>query len=82
MAKQFYAAYRPYGITALNTAGPRGDELLGFPNRAERDAWIARDREHREAVSATANEVRSALRFEARNGYRIVRTAGEFAADR
>lgn len=74
MSRQFYAAFRPYGIATLNTNGPRADVLLRFDSKAERDAWIAADMQHRESIAATATEVRAALRFEARERYEVIRT--------
>lgn len=74
MSRQFYAAYRPYGTTTLNTNGNRADVLLRFDAKADRDAWIAADMQHRESVPATATEVRAALRFEARERYEVIRT--------
>lgn len=79
MTRQYYAAHRPYGITSLNTAGPRADVLLGFDRKAERDAWVAADIGHREAVASDDTALRAVLRLEARVGYRVVLTAPEFA---
>lgn len=78
--RTFYAAHRPYGLTALNTNGPRADVLHGFAGEADRDAWVAADPERREALAAGANDVRAALRFERRDGYRVV--ARHAAGDR
>jgi hypothetical protein len=80
MGKQFYAAYRPYGIFSLNIDGNRADKLVGFPSRAARDAWVADDPERREPVTASSSEVRAALRLGGRTHYNVVRTPAEFAA--
>jgi hypothetical protein len=80
MSKQWYAAYRPYGVTALNTNGPRADVLVRFDNKAERDAWVAADDQRREPMSATANELRAALRFEQREQIAVIHTTDEWAA--
>jgi hypothetical protein len=79
VARQYYAAYRPYGIASLNTAGLRADVLVGFDRKADRDRWVGRDAPHREPVASSDTAVRAALRFEARDGYRVVRTPAEFA---
>lgn len=72
MARAYYAAYRPYGVSALNSAGPRGDVLVAFEQQATRDLWVALDSQHREPVAATAKETRAARRFEARNNYTVI----------
>lgn len=74
MSKQWYAAFRPYGITTLNTNGPRADVLLRFDTKAEREAWIAGDIQHREEVASGAPELRAALRFEERERIAVIRT--------
>jgi hypothetical protein len=78
MSKQWYAAYRPYGVTALNTNGPRADVLMRFDNKVERDAWVATDSQRREPIAATANELRAALRFERRERVAVIRTTGDW----
>jgi hypothetical protein len=75
---KFYAEYCPYGITALNTNGPRANKLIVFPTRSERDAWVAADPQHRESLSASANKVRAAVRFEQRMGYAVIISQEEF----
>lgn len=74
---RYYAEYCPYGVTVLNRNGPRANKLRVFATRRERDAWVAADPQHREAVAATANKVRAALRFEERSGYSIMTTPDE-----
>lgn len=78
MSKQWYAAFRPYGITTLNTNGPRADMLLRFDTKAEREAWVAADIQHRQEVSAGAPELRAALRFEERERIAVIRTPGDW----
>ena len=73
----FYAAYRPYGLTALNTNGLRADKLWVFPTRGERDAWVAKVPSLREPLAATSNEIRAARRFEGRMGYSIMVRPGD-----
>lgn len=82
MSKQFYAAYRPYGLDALNTNGNRGDALLRFSSKAERDAWVAADDARREPMAATDPDVRACLRFEARMGYPVIRTLRDWESGR
>ncbi|HEX6537530.1 MAG TPA: hypothetical protein VF041_23310 [Gemmatimonadaceae bacterium] len=82
MAKAWYAAYRPYGVRALNTNGPRADVLLRFKRKESRDTWVAHDPEVREEVKASDPKLRAALRFEEREGYRVVLTPAEFHAER
>lgn len=78
MSKQWYAAYRAYGVFALNTNGPRPDKLLRFASKAERDAWVAADIQHREELRASADELRAALRFEERERIAVIRTADDW----
>lgn len=79
--RTFYAAYRPYGIFTLNTNGPRADVLHGFAREGERDAWIAADEQHREAVAAQSREVRAARNFEERQGYQVIERHDDPPAD-
>lgn len=46
-ATMFYAINCEYGVRAISDA----DRLARFAAKAERDAWVAADWEHREAVS-------------------------------
>jgi hypothetical protein len=78
MSKQWYAAYRAYGIHTLNTNGPRPDKLLRFATKAERDTWVAADTQHREELRASADELRAALRFEERERIAVFRTADDW----
>lgn len=78
MSKQWYAAYRPYGVHTLNTNGPRPDKLLRFGSKAEREAWVAADSQHREPVSASTDELRAARRFEERERIAVIRTADDW----
>jgi hypothetical protein len=79
MSKQFYAAYRPYGITVENRNGMRGDALLRFSTKAGRDAWLAADLDYtRESVAASDPDVRACLRFEERTGYPVFRVGEEW----
>jgi hypothetical protein len=78
MSKQWYAAYRPYGVTRLDTNGPRADDLLRFDTKGERDAWVAGDIRHRQGVAASAPELRAALRFEERARFAVIRTPDDW----
>jgi hypothetical protein len=71
-ARTFYAAYRPYGLHALNRDGTRADVLHGFAHASDRTAWVEADPGRRETLPANAPEVRAALTFEARQGYRVI----------
>lgn len=61
-SKWFYAAEFPYGLHALNRDGRRANVLHRFATKAERDAWIARDPEHRERRSSGEKQMRTLLR--------------------
>lgn len=72
--RTFYAAYRPYGLSALNRDGPRADILHAFARESDRAVWVAADREHREVLAATSRDIRAALTFEARHNYQVIET--------
>ncbi len=76
MPRTYYAAYRPYGVTALNTNGAQRDILLWYPTQEERDAEIDTDPTHYEAIPARSLEVRRARRHESLYGYQVIVRGG------
>ena len=53
MTRYSYAVSRPYGHQAYNSNGGQANVLRRWRTASLRDAWVADDEEHREAVSAT-----------------------------
>lgn len=59
MTRHYYAENCVYGINSLS----EDDTLLRFDSRAERDAWVAEDEEHRQAVTLSEERSRYSVEY-------------------